>query len=149
MRIESRRFGQLEVEDEDLVDFGGLPGFPAARRFALLAHDRDSAFAWLVCADVPELAFVVTDPWQFFEGYKPEIPTETLQQIGTQLSEEVDCLVIATVRPGGATLNLAAPLLVNPRTRQGRQVILEGDTYSTRAPMPVAAARELPGGAQP
>ena len=67
--VEHHRFGRLELDPGEVIHFGGLPGFPGADRFALLRHDRDSAFLWLVALDVPELAFVVTDPAQFFPDY--------------------------------------------------------------------------------
>ena len=54
--IDHRRFGRLEIPESDVLRFDGLPGFPEAERFALLAHDRHAAFAWLVCLDDPELA---------------------------------------------------------------------------------------------
>lgn len=150
VRIESRRFGTLELEEARLVDFGGLPGFPSARRFALLGHDRGDAFAWLLCAEIPDLAFAVTDPWQFFPHYAPAVSKRTFEALGVGTLEELECLVIGTVRPGGTTLNLAAPLLVNPVTRRGLQVILEDDRWSTQEPLPSpaptapAAASETP-----
>ena len=36
--VEHRRFGRLEVSERDVLQFDALPGFPSARRFALLAH---------------------------------------------------------------------------------------------------------------
>lgn len=142
MRIESRRFGCIELEEKDLLHFAGLPGFPQARRFALLGHDRGQAFAWLLCADHPELAFAVTDPWQFFPEYEPAIELRHLRPLGVGSAEELEVLAIATLGGGKIRVNLAAPLLIHVPSRRGAQVILDGSRWSTRQevkdPMPLA-----------
>ncbi len=131
--IESQRFGRIEAEESELIHFDGLPGFPEARRFVLRRHFSESPFAWLVCADAPELGFVVTNPWQFFPGYSPDLRVPELGWLGSGGARELDVLVIATVRGAEVTLNLAAPLVVNPATRRAAQAILEGGDEPMRA----------------
>jgi flagellar assembly factor FliW len=150
VRIESRRFGSIALDEKDLIVFaGGLPGFPHARRFALVAHDRGTDFAWLVSADQPELAFVVTDPWRFFAAYQPEVPGHVLRALGVGCAEELEWFVIATAGPARTTLNLAAPLLVNATTRRALQLILDCDTYSTREAIVAPASEPQSGAARP
>ncbi len=141
LRFEHQRFGEIELRAEEVLHFDPLPGFPDARRFALMGHDRDSAFCWLVCIDRPELAFVVTHPWLLVPDYDPAVAPEHLAALDGKALEDLDLLVIVTLRDRAATLNLAAPLLVNRAAGRGRQVILEGD-HSTRAPLPAPAQIE-------
>lgn len=136
--IESRRFGRIEVAAEQLLRMPGLPGFPEARRFVLCAHDRGSSFAWLISADVPELAFVVADPWAFFPDYSADLDERHLRQLGVDDAAKLDVLVIATVTADGTTLNLAAPLVVHGATREARQIILERSPWSTQQALPKA-----------
>ncbi len=126
--FESSRFGRIEAPGENVIEFDGLPGFPRAHRFVLMEHDRESLFRWLVCADVPELAFVVTDPRHFFPDYAPELPAS----MAPADTPELAVLAIADVRGGEVHLNLAAPLVIDLEKRRATQVILEGCEYPIR-----------------
>ncbi len=139
LRIESRRFGPIEAKTEDLIHFDGLPGFEAARRFLLLDHDRSSPFGWLVCVDSPELGFVVTDPRMFFPDYRPRIDSRHWHRVEATAKTPVELLAIVGLHDGQASVNLAAPLVVNPDNRRAAQVILEDADYSTREPLPEPA----------
>lgn len=140
VRIQSRRFGAIEASPSDFLRCDGIPGFPAARRFVLLRHDRESAFAWLVCADDPELAFVVTDPLHFVPEYRPELELRHLRSVGAEPGSSVEVLVIVDVRGGEIRLNLAAPLIVNPARRLAAQVILERGDHPIRCVVSPASA---------
>ena len=138
--IEHRRFGRLEIPERDVLRFDPLPGFPGARRFALLAHDRahDRAevFAWLVCLDDPALAFVVTSPWQFFPDYDPGLDERSLERLGAKSREDVELLVIVSLRAGQPTLNLLAPLVLCAPARRGAQWILDDTRLSPCQELP-------------
>ncbi len=130
--IESRRFGRIEAPSSNVIEFDGLPGFPRAHRFVLLEHDRESLFRWLVCADEPDLAFVVTDPRQFFPEYAPALPPALTSAARPDPDPDLALLAIADVRAGEVHLNLAAPLVVDLERRRATQVILEGSDYPIR-----------------
>jgi len=134
VKIETQRFGTLDADPAEILHFDGLPGFPDARRFLLREHDTSSVFGWLICAD-QELAFVVTDPFQFFPAYQPELGPHHLCAVGASEPGPLELLCIADVRDGAVHLNLAAPLLIDAHTRRGAQVILETGNHPTRAPV--------------
>lgn len=136
LRVEHERFGPIEVGDHEVLRFEGIPGFPEAERFALLRHDRDSAFLWLVSLDVLDLAFAVADPRQFFPDYQPTLTPEQLASVDASRPEELELFAIATVREESVTLNLTAPVLVNSVAARGTQIVLADETYSTRTPLP-------------
>ncbi len=134
--VEHLRFGRLEVAAGDVIRLEDLPGFPEARRFILLRHDRSSPFLWLVSLDVLDLAFVVTDPHLFFPDYAPALPEVALRAVQATSVNDVDLYAVANVRDGVATLNLAAPLLVHATAGIATQSILEAEEYSNREPLP-------------
>ena len=142
VRIEHRRFGSLEVPDRDVLAFEPLPGCPGARRFALMAHDREGVFAWLVSLDDPALAFVVTDPWQFFPDYDPALPAGGLEGLDAKTREDLEVLVIVAVRDGQPTLNLMAPIAICAPSRRGAQWILDDPRLSASQPLPVLPTPE-------
>ena len=111
----------------------GLIGFPGAHRFALLESSRPgSPFRCLACVDQPEIRFVVCDPTMFGPGYLAAVPLPA-----DVPREDAAMLVIVTVPADGRdmTANLMAPLVVDCRSRRGRQLVLEGGPYSTRHPL--------------
>ncbi len=45
-------------------------------------------------------------------------------------------MVVVTPNAEDMTMNLMAPILVNLRITKGRQIMLDGSSYSTREPIP-------------
>jgi flagellar assembly factor FliW len=142
LRVEHERFGPIEVGTDEVLRFEGIPGFPEAERFALLRHDRDSAFLWMVSLDVCDLAFAVADPRQFFPDYRPVFTPDQLASVEASRPEEIELFAIATIREASVTLNLTAPVLVNARTARGTQVVLADGAYATQTPLPTLSQIE-------
>ena len=119
------------VGSEHVLHFPeGVIGFADARRFALLESTRPgSPFRSLASLDVPDVRFVVCDPAAFGIAYGAELPLPP-----DVAPADVAVLAIVTVRPGGGeiTVNLMAPLVIDCRTRTGRQVVVDTGRYSTR-----------------
>lgn len=129
--LHSERFGDFEVPADRVLHFPeGLIGFREARRFVLLEPTRPgSPFRCLMSLDVPELSFVVCDPTALWPGYAADLPAPA-----DGSGQDPAALAIVTV-PQNAnemTANLMAPLLLDSRTRTGRQMVLDTGRYSTR-----------------
>ncbi len=139
IQFENHRFGQIEVNESTIIHFPGLPGFPEARRFVVMEHDRDSYFGWLVCVDDPDLAFAITDPWQFFPDYRPPVELRHLKALGVEKPEDLLIMTIAHLGGEHPTLNLVAPLLLNSAQNRGEQVIFDRSEYSHRTAIPHSA----------
>lgn len=139
MKCSSSRFGTFEITDEQVLMFpSGLLGFPDHRRYVMLDHDTEAPFQWLQSLDEPALAFVILDPDLFLgEEYQVEISDDTLAEIQATRGESLSVAVILTIPsedPSRITANLRGPLVMNPRTRLGKQVVLPRE-YPTRHPL--------------
>ena len=124
-----------ETETPELVFDSGLPGFGDARRFMLARiGDENSLFSMLRSTDGSDLEFVVVPPELFFPEYAPEIDDDVALRLGLTSADDALLLVIVTiVEPlSGSTANLLGPIVVNPRTRQAVQAVLDPGSYSTR-----------------
>lgn len=152
MVVASTRFGTLDVSAESLLTFpSGLLGFPEWTRYVILDHDTDAPFKWLHCAEEASLAFVVIDPALFNEQYQVTITPEARAEVEGSETDELGLAVILTIPsddPSAVTANLRGPLLMNPRTRLCKQLVLSED-YPTRypvfsAPRPAERTKILP-----
>lgn len=139
MEIETTRFGKLEIDEKDIISMvEPIIGFPHAHRFVLLDHKTKSGvtpFKWLQAVDDPSLAFVLL-PAQLVEPtYRVTMTRDEAAKL--KISEPTDAevwtmLVIPPNEPKKMTANLKAPVVINPKARLGKQLVLVDSEYSTK-----------------
>lgn len=138
-KILTSRFGEIEVDEHRVIRFPeGIPGFPEQKSYALIENTEGSPFLWLQSTDVPELAFVLTNPFSFKKDYLQSLSPEELGPFKGEEGSEWVVFSLVTVpagHPEKATMNLLGPLVVDTRMRSGRQVILPSSGYSHRHPL--------------
>ena len=136
MTLSGTRFGDIDVTDEDIVQFPeGLIGFPNSRAYVLLSAKPDSPFRWLQSLDEPALAFLCTDPAHYVNDYAPTLSERHARDLG--MDQETARMLLCTAaipkgRPEDMTLNLAGPIVINAEVRRGRQIVLEDGAYTIR-----------------
>lgn len=137
-KYHTTRFGEIEVREEDVVVVSeGLLGFGAHKRYILLEDPQQEPFLWFQSLDDPALAFVLVDPLCFFPEYRVSVPREEIA--GLELSEPSEARILAVVvvsaDPTRITANLKGPLILNPRNRLAKQVVLLDERYGTQQPL--------------
>lgn len=135
MKIESTRFGELEVEEEQFVKFPhGIPGFPDEKTFVYILHDAESPFSFLQSSTEANLSFLLVDPFAFINDYEFVLEDEIAAKLDLSLENPPQVFLIATVldKMANMTVNLLAPIVMNRINRTGRQVILDNPEYSIR-----------------
>lgn len=133
--IETREFGQIEIKDDDIIEFPkGLPGFPDQDEFVLLPLNDESPFIIMQSVNEPGLAFVTLEPSAILDGYDFELSDTTQEMLALESHEDVGVLIIATIKEkvDDITVNLAAPVVFNINERLGRQVILDNENYPVK-----------------
>ena len=141
MRINTRVFGEVDIEDSKIIHFPmGIIGFPELTEFALI-HDSEKestcAIRWMQSVQEPAFAMPVMDPLAVKADYNPEVEDELLKPIGTLDPEEVLVLVTLTV-PSDVTkmtVNLQAPIIVNAAEKKACQLIVDTEKYQVRFPI--------------
>ena len=138
MKVDTRYFGEVEIEDEKLLHFEqGLPGFEEYTDYIIL-HDIDEGgepfFSWLQCATEKALAFPIVNPFKVKDDYDPIVEDELMEPIGECKPEELLVFLLATVPkdPRKTTVNMKAPLIINTVNRRGIQIIAENEDYEIR-----------------
>lgn len=139
MQLDTGRFGVLEVNEEDVIVFpAGIPGFPDVHKYLILEHSDEGVFHILQGVDDPAVAFILIDPRTFVPDYTVEVVRDEVEELQLEEDDEAVVLAIVTVPPGNPsamTVNLQAPIVLNARTRIGRQVVLTDSPYSIRHPL--------------
>ena len=139
MKLNTRFFGELEYEKEDLLHFpSGLLGFEDCKGFIQIENpDGGGVFKWLQSADRPELAFVVMNPFFVMADYEFDIPEGVVESL--QLKRPEDAQVLAVVKIpddlNKMTVNLRAPIVINTVNNRAAQIVLEDERYSLRHPV--------------
>jgi flagellar assembly factor FliW len=138
MKIQSKRF-QTELQFDDTLVIHmpqGLLGFPESKKFCILELDFEgSPFKWFHDIDDTSIALLITDPYQFFPDYHPEVNQKHLNELEVKnVEEDLMLFTIVKVSKGGreAFTNLRAPVIVNATTKVAKQIILESDEYSVK-----------------
>ena len=136
----------VDLAAPELTFTAGIPGFPDARRFALVRVEGVAdPFSVLRCIDMPGLEFVVVPAAAFFPDYAPELGDDVAAELELTDADDALVLLILTINAdtGSVTANLAGPVVVNVRTGQAEQVVLvdsagAGAGDGLRVPLPVS-----------
>lgn len=135
MKINTTRFGKVEVFDSDLVEFTeGLIGMEDCLQWVLLADAENSALGWLQSINRADLALAVVSPRRFVADYRARVARRDLHGLAIETAHDAQVLVIVGKDERGLTVNLKAPLVINAKTRRGRQVMTMDD-HSMRYPL--------------
>lgn len=136
MEINTRDFGIVQIEEDALYDFPeGVYGFEDDTCFAVFHKTFDDvSFLYLQSVQNIIPCFLVFEPDDLYPGYAPLLGQEDLAACGAENPEELIFLVIANVPDSikEMSLNIKSPLVLNPKTKIGRQVILQNPEYTVR-----------------
>ncbi len=129
MRIESNRFGQMDLDERDTITFAnGLVGLARETAFVLLRHRESSPIGWLQSVKTPGLALPVVS----IEALDAEFDVGLL---GPDFDADGVALMAVLNASGPVpTVNLIAPIVVDVETRQGKQVIVTGSELTSQTP---------------
>ena len=135
-RFETTRFGTIEVDLDLVIHLSeGIIGFESCRDYVVVRHDDKSAFRWFQSLQEPGVAFPVVEPFSFRPDYAPTISDTDARMLGLKADTPTLLFVVVSVPgndPRAMTANLLAPIVINAPTRQGKQVIVQDEGYSTR-----------------
>jgi flagellar assembly factor FliW len=140
MLVEASISGQQEfVPDETNNKFHmpeGLIGLPDFNKFELIVDPESLPFVVLRAVEGDEIQIPAVEPVGLVENYRLDIGDADAEMLGLVGADANPLILnVATIKsyePQKVTLNLAAPILINRRTRVGKQVVLLNyQNYST------------------
>jgi flagellar assembly factor FliW len=163
LRLDTR-FGSFDAAARDVIDFaGGLPGFERCERYVLVGAPSLHPFTCLQGLDDSKPSFLVIDPRLVDRDYLTALSPSDYRRIEASPQEallwmvivriEVDNVPVDNVPPekassgnvpenasgeypeSVATVNLRAPIVVNPRRMIGIQALPHESPYRHDHPL--------------
>ncbi|SDE50260.1 flagellar assembly factor FliW [Paenibacillus sp. UNCCL117] len=135
MKANTRFFGEVTFEEKDLFIFvQGMPGLEAYTRYLLIPVEEGVPFYYMQSIEEPNLAFMITDPFQFFLDYDFSVDELLQQELKLEGAGEVEVWSVVTVNENleEATINLLAPIVVNSGKKLAKQIILHDSAYQVK-----------------
>ena len=138
MKSIKTRFGTVEYDPSNVLHFpDGIIGFPQLHDYIVMPNKKDGPLFWIQSVEAPEIAFIVTDPRNFFLDYQVAPNPNEKQALGLEGDDEYFVLSVVTVpQDQKITVNLAAPIIFVPKNNTALQVVLEDSDYQTKTPLP-------------
>ena len=135
-KITTTRFGEIEEDESKMVHFAaGLPAFEDEHEFIIIPYDEESPCVFLQSVTTPDLAFLMAIPFIFFPDYEFRLEDDVLESLALERQEDLLLYTLLTI-PGSdireMTANLLAPIVINSRTNEGRQIVLDKSSYRTK-----------------
>lgn len=146
MIIATTRFGQVQIQAEDIINFPeGLLGFNDLRRFVLLDDPNDDIFAWLQSCEEADIAFPVLEPELFAPHYKAHLTKSDSESIKIEAGQSPRFFSIITIPedPTQMTANLKAPIAVNVKLKTARQCVLQDNNLAIKEPIFAALQKRV------
>ncbi|AEN87052.1 flagellar assembly protein FliW [Priestia megaterium] len=135
MKISTSYHGDIEIDNQQTLTFNqGIPGFLDETEFVILPLPEAEAFQVLQSIQTKELAFIITDPFQFFLDYDFQLEPQEIEKLQLQQAEDAAVYVMLTMSDSveKITANLQAPVIINTKQQLAKQVILMNTAYETK-----------------
>lgn len=142
MAVETR-FGTFQATEQDVIQIaGGVPAFESCTRYVLVGGPDIQPLTCLQGLDAPAPSFLVLDPRLVVSDYTVALSAMDSRRLDARPSDSL--LWLAVVHVGDeedVTVNLRAPIVVNPRRMVAIQVLSHESAYRHDHPLRLEAAR--------
>lgn len=132
MKVKTAHLGEIEADESRVIEVrGGILGFEDQTRFIIIDDNENTPFMWLQSLDRETTAFFVINPFLVVPQYIPEISDTDGQSLELNGPEQAMVVAIVTMRrnPFRVSINLRAPVIINPEKRIARQIVLENPQW--------------------
>lgn len=111
----------------------GLPGFESCRGFVLMTSDVLGPLQCLKSVEGPAASFLVIDPRRVLADFRCDLSAGDRARLGVDDQDTLLWLSLVTIELDGTiTVNLRAPIVVNPALMVGHQVVPYHCVYPIR-----------------
>jgi flagellar assembly factor FliW len=125
---------QIATTTDSIIFPDGLVGCQDWKNFILMTDEGDEELpvAVLQSLDDPAISLMVTDPRFLEPSYTPKLSAQDYADLGLQDGSHTVMYCTLSTADGWLTANLLGPLVLNPITRRGKQIVMVDSTFTTR-----------------
>lgn len=141
MTVETR-FGTFQAAEHDVIQIpGGVPAFEGCTRYVLVSGPDIQPFNCLQGLDAPSPSFLVIDPRLVEPAYRAALSAMDARRLESVDGEPLLYLAIVHLAASGeASVNLRAPIVINPRRMVAIQALPHDSGYRHDHPLRLEAA---------
>ena len=110
-----------------------MPGLENVGNFTLRSVKGAAGLHALEATSGSPVRLFLADAAVFVPNYAPPLPASALEALGLEQGESPQVLVVLNHSPAATTVNLMAPIILNPATRRCTQLVLDGREYPLQA----------------
>lgn len=138
MEVSTKYFSNIQYNENEVIYFkNGLFGFENFKKYLLIRFENNNNN--LICLQSIEeesIAFVMINPYNFINDYNLSLSEEDFKQL--QVDDITSILVynicVLNDDISRSTANMKCPVVINPQTRNAKQLILEDSSYEFKYP---------------
>lgn len=132
--LASGQLGEVFVDPKHLIAFpDGIPGFETCKSFALIWSDETAPFHCLHAVGGANASFLTVNPAAALPSFQCTLSAADRTRLGECAESELVWLAIVSIgEDGTVAANLRAPIVINPATMTGFQVLPHQAVYSLR-----------------
>ncbi|OIQ18257.1 MAG: hypothetical protein BM556_08320 [Bacteriovorax sp. MedPE-SWde] len=138
MKINTTRFGELEVDKKDIITFGeGILGFENLKDFFVVDPGDQTLILWLQSSEDGATAFPMIEPKIFKPDYTVNLLPAELNSLKLENLSNASIYTILTIPQDVTTMsaNLKAPVVINNKTKKARQIVLQDSKLEVKFEM--------------
>lgn len=138
MKVNTSRFGELDVNPTDIVAFPeGLLGFENLKKYFVVDPGDSTLILWLQSVEDEKVAFPIIEPKIFKPDYIAKLLPADLNGLELEALNNAKLYSILTI-PANVTemsANIKAPVVINSQRKIGKQIVLQDSKLSVKHEM--------------
>lgn len=138
MKVNTTRFGELQVNKEDVINFPeGLLGFESLKKFFVVDPGDSTLILWLQSIEDDKIAFPIIEPKIFKPDYVAKLLPADMNSVELESLTQAKIYSILTI-PSDITemsANLKAPVVINNEKKIAKQIVLQDSKLSVKYEM--------------
>lgn len=138
MKINTTRFGELEIKNSDIIQFKeGILGFEQLKKFFVVDPGDQTLILWFQSVEDPAVAFPIIEPKIFLPSYSVKLLPAELNSLQIESVNDACVFTILTIPQivTDMSANLKAPIVINNKTKLARQIVLQDSKLEVRYKM--------------
>jgi flagellar assembly factor FliW len=138
VKVSTTRFGELQVNKEDIISFQeGLLGFESQKQFFVVDPGDSTLILWLQSIDDGKIAFPVIEPKIFKPDYVAKLLPADMNSVELESLSQAKIYSILTIPSDITTMsaNLKAPIVINNTKKIAKQIVLQDSKLNVKHEM--------------